>query len=325
MKLPFPFAAVLASCLLGVVSAADLKVGDAAPRLQVARWVQGEPVKELEKGKVYVVEFWAAWCGPCVASIPHLNELHRALKDRGVVFIGQNVWEDDAAAPAAFVKKMGEKMTYRVALDDAKGGGKGFMSEKWLAAADQDGIPCAFVIDKQGTIAWIGHPSGLTEKMLVAVTEGKFDTRKAAEEAKQAEAEAEAMEAKFGELQEAVVARDWKKVTSLAGEMAKATHEPELLNELAWSLITQIDKPGQEVIDLAESITKKALELSKDEAEILDTFARIQFLQGKKEEAVKTEEKAAAKAEDAALKDELKKSLESYRKGELPPVEEEGE
>src|SRR5258706_9620290 len=40
-------------------AAAKLKVGDPAPKLQVAKWVQGEPVKEFAKDKAYIVEFWA--------------------------------------------------------------------------------------------------------------------------------------------------------------------------------------------------------------------------------------------------------------------------
>jgi hypothetical protein len=41
-----------------------LKVGDSAPKLAVSKWVQGEPVKDLEEGKAYMVEFWATWFGP---------------------------------------------------------------------------------------------------------------------------------------------------------------------------------------------------------------------------------------------------------------------
>jgi thiol-disulfide isomerase/thioredoxin len=58
---------------LALAGEATLKVGDAAPKLQVAKWVQGEEVKEFDKAKAYIVEFWATWCGPCKASIPHLN------------------------------------------------------------------------------------------------------------------------------------------------------------------------------------------------------------------------------------------------------------
>src|SRR5882757_3255499 len=75
--------------------AATLNVGDPAPRLQPGKWVQGEAVKEFARDKVYIVEFWATWCGPCRVSIPHLNELHAKLKDKGVIVIGQDAWEDE--------------------------------------------------------------------------------------------------------------------------------------------------------------------------------------------------------------------------------------
>ncbi|MDR2697542.1 MAG: hypothetical protein LBB40_03590, partial [Holophagales bacterium] len=39
-----------------------LKVGSAAPALQVSRWVKGDGPSKFESGKVYVVEFWATWC-----------------------------------------------------------------------------------------------------------------------------------------------------------------------------------------------------------------------------------------------------------------------
>ena len=162
---------VAAACfaIASPVSAA-LKVGDPAPKLQVAQWVQGDPVKAFEGDKVYILEFWATWCGPCISAIPHLNEIYKRHKDKGLVVIGQNVFENDVKAVPGFVKKMGSKMTYRVTLDDLSVKG-GFMAANWLKAAGQNGIPCAFVIDKSGKIAFIGHPMRLDESLLATLLE----------------------------------------------------------------------------------------------------------------------------------------------------------
>lgn len=125
------------------LQAATLKVGDPAPQLKIGKWVQGEPVKGFEAGKAYVVEFWATWCPPCRATIPHLNELHQKLKDKGLVVIGQDLGEEEKTV-SQFVEKMGDKMTYRVALDDMSKEPKGAMARDWMGAAGQSGIPTAF-------------------------------------------------------------------------------------------------------------------------------------------------------------------------------------
>ena len=143
------------------VSAAEaLKVGSAAPALQVSRWVKGDGPSGFEKGKVYVVEFWATWCKPCLEAIPHLTQMAREYGDK-VTFVGVNVWEEAAGKTAdlegkvdAFVRDMGDKMDYYVARDTASGD----MGKTWLLAAGQNGIPCAFIVDGNGKVAWIGHP-----------------------------------------------------------------------------------------------------------------------------------------------------------------------
>lgn len=159
-------------------------IGSPAPPLEQGKYIQGEPVTKFEPGKVYVVEFWATWCGPCVASIPHLNELHEKYRQRNVVVIGQDVWERGDGVETnvrEFVQnKMGSKMTYRVALDSATGMG-GAMAKNWMAAAGRNGIPIAFVIDKKGNIAWIGHPMSGLDKVLEEVLAGTFDSKAAAE------------------------------------------------------------------------------------------------------------------------------------------------
>ena len=157
-----------------------LKIGDPAPKLCSGKWLRGEPVAEFAPGTVYVVEFWATWCGPCKASIPHLNELHLKFKDRGLVVIGQDCWERNDAAVEPFVRNMEAQMTYRVAADDKAGGGKGKMADAWLTAAGLNGIPAAFIVDQQGKIAWIGHPTKMDAAMLEEILAGKFDKDKAA-------------------------------------------------------------------------------------------------------------------------------------------------
>ena len=121
--------ALAAGTILPLAAAASLKVGDPAPKLAPGKWVQGDPVKEFQKGKAYIVEFWATWCPPCRASIPHLNETYNKFKDKGLIVIGQDCWEKDDSLVAPFVEKMGDKMTYRVALDDKSTNKKGQMGQ----------------------------------------------------------------------------------------------------------------------------------------------------------------------------------------------------
>ncbi len=158
--------AVAAISLITSVSGAVLKSGDIAPKIRVSSWAQGEGVKAFESDKVYIVEFWATWCGPCVDAIPHLNEIYKKNKAKGLVVIGSNLGED-AATVSKFVKGMAGKMTYNVAVDDPADGG--WMAKHWLTAAGESGIPCAFVVSKKGKIAFIGHPMELKESLLVSL------------------------------------------------------------------------------------------------------------------------------------------------------------
>jgi thiol-disulfide isomerase/thioredoxin len=162
-----------------------LKVGDPAPALKVDKWIKGDSVNGFDKGKVYVVEFWATWCPPCRTSIPHLTELQHKYKD--VVFIGVDGNERAAstgtdnrvATIEKFVKEQGDKMDYRVAYDSNGSAVKPFMD-----AAGQEGIPTAFLINGEGKIAWIGHPMEL-EGPLAKVAKPSKDAPKDKEKAKE--------------------------------------------------------------------------------------------------------------------------------------------
>jgi thiol-disulfide isomerase/thioredoxin len=185
MKIRIYFWMVLLALAASAAVFADqpaLKVGDPAPKLQMGKWIQGDPVAGFDRGKAYIVEFWATWCVPCRASMPHLNGIYLKFKDKGLVVIGQDCWEQDDDLVAPFVKKMGDKMTYRVALDDKKTDAKGVMAKTWMAAAGRDGIPSAFLVDTKGVVAWIGNPMELDEHedMINQVLAGKLDIQRAA-------------------------------------------------------------------------------------------------------------------------------------------------
>jgi len=162
------FAAV---CGLAPLTAAAAALGDPAAPLHIAEWIKGKPVDlATAKGKqVIVVEFWATWCGPCRTSIPHLTELQKKFKD--VVFIG--VSDEDADTVKPFVKRMGDKMDYTVAVDK-----DGKTSAGYMQAYGINGIPHAFIVDKESRVVWLGHPMDRLEETLAEVVAGKFDLAK---------------------------------------------------------------------------------------------------------------------------------------------------
>jgi len=370
--------ALLLLLLSATLSAAGLKVGDPAPATRPETMLQGEAVKDFQKGEVYVFECWASWCGPCIAAIPHLNELHKQMGKKGVVITGVNVWESERDAASAqrakdFLKSQGDKMSYRVAL-----GGKAFIKD-WLEAAEVNGIPHAFVV-ADGKIAWTGHPAQLTAEMLGDILTGtplaaappvadKIPQRRLSKPAVPAgtapnDPEMAAAQAKLDALSEAMRARDWdaaeKALPAAAGVLPKQEgqelrdsieaqiglargdpakfyaqlqkvadeefDDPEALNEIAWRLLTMKAFAQKPNLVLAEKCAVQSVKLTREEhPDKLDTLARLRWLQGKKEEAIRLQIKSVDKAEAGPMREALQKTLDAMLKGVLPPADDEEE
>lgn len=136
-----------------------LKPGVPAPKLSVTKFIKGNPQPSYKPGKVYVIEFWATWCKPCITAMPHMSKLQSLYKDQ-VTFIGINTLEDSEnreSRVTAFVNDMGDKLNYTIALDTDENKTK----TAFLDASEQSGIPVAYIVNQSGIISWIGHPMNL--------------------------------------------------------------------------------------------------------------------------------------------------------------------
>jgi len=135
----------------------SLNIGDAAPPLRLRAWLKGTPIKEFQKGKVYVVEFWSTWCAPCRAVMPHLSALAHEYEGR-VTFIAVDILQVNTPVEKLqrFVDSMGGHMDFNVAAEESY-----LMESGWYYSARPEGIPCVFVVNADGKIAWIGHPMAL--------------------------------------------------------------------------------------------------------------------------------------------------------------------
>ena len=92
--------------------------------------------------------------------MPHLSDLQKKHADKGLTIIGVTAEDprNSLEQVEAMVADKGDTMAYTVAWDDARK-----TNDAYMKAAKQNGIPCAFIVDGNGKIAYIGHPMYLDE------------------------------------------------------------------------------------------------------------------------------------------------------------------
>lgn len=298
---------LLAACTSVVAEDKVLTIGSDAPPLNVEHWVQDgngkfKPVTKFEKGKVYVVEFWATWCGPCIASMPHLAHLQTEYADKGVQLI--SISDEELETVKRFLERpvqgssrsetSGKEGSDAKESSDKEAGEKAASPAKeskpetyqeltsvyclttdpdrsshadYMDAAGQNGIPTAFIVGKDQKIEWIGHPSQIDEP-LSEVVQGTWDREKFGESFR----ERQEQELLIKKISLAVRAGDTKAaLAAVEDALGKAKSEQLKQNLALYRLQIQFsDKDSQ---DRLPQIVSEAYKTYADRVEIINSIA----------------------------------------------------
>jgi len=276
-------------------------IGDPAPPVFVERWVKGIPVKIGPGTNIFVVEFWATWCGPCKQTIPHLTQLQQKYADKGVIVVGFSDEKPETVQP--FVAAQGGNMDYRVAVDSSR---RTF--NNWMKAFGENGIPHAFVVGTNGQVLWHDHPNSGLDQALKRITEGTFDLERAKNfetgeryvqqyTVQVSRPNAVEKAAAIGEKILAEYAQDWR-----------------VPNRLARAILTDPQVRSRDLPLALRAATLSTEMTQRRYSDALEMLARAQFATGKKDEALATANEALAVCKESSDRQNLEKLVAMYKK-----------
>jgi len=140
------------------ISQSNIKIGDNAPEIFINQWIKNTPSKKSLKNKFIVLDFWATWCQPCLAAVPHINNLKKEFSDHNVIFLSMTSESQKTA------KRVFNRVDFEtpVVTDNNNQTHINF----------GDGIkglsyyPMTVLIDDNNIIRWYGSSKNLTKEMM---------------------------------------------------------------------------------------------------------------------------------------------------------------
>jgi len=269
-------------------SDATLRIGDPAPEVEIRHWIRTGVLEAPDRtglriadGKVTVIEFWATWCGPCLAGFPELSEIQEEFAPRDVRIVALSdeplsTCVELMLRPASDGERFGDRMGFSVASDP-----DGSTHRDLLLASGRAVYPRSFLIGPEGVIEWIGHPKtdGLREA-IADVLDGSWDRdayRASFEDAEREE----------GGFAEALERKDWDRAESLLEDDWVRT------NQLAFAIALGTTPDDVALLERAERLAERARRLSNsEEAFVFHVLALIRYRYGDVAEAAALERRA---------------------------------
>jgi thiol-disulfide isomerase/thioredoxin len=141
---------------VGLMTAADDPLLREAPEIEVADWIDERPTTlKAERGRVVLLDFWATWCAPCLAAIPHMREWQRRFKDRGLTIVAFTHYETTENGRIVKTKREHDQLR---AFRRARRLPFGFAVAETAATAARynvTSIPTAVLIDRRGRVRYL--------------------------------------------------------------------------------------------------------------------------------------------------------------------------
>jgi thiol-disulfide isomerase/thioredoxin len=144
----------LSLLLFSKVALAQIKLGDKAPNINITGWIQNQPKNTLLKDKFIVIDFWATWCAPCLASMSHMNTLVEQNKTKNnLIFLAMSDEAKEKILPVL------SRVLFKASV----------VTDTTHLTQDNfeiTSIPNCIIVDDKGFVRWTGNPKELTNDII---------------------------------------------------------------------------------------------------------------------------------------------------------------